>query len=215
MEGGWIPHRQRADGTGSIERLMHSSTVDYWPTDISPDDRHLLITHQTKEFEMDILTMEVEGEETPRPFMATEHNETAARFSPNGRWVAYTSDEDGRFGVYVTGFPGAEGKWRVSRQGATEPVWSRDGTELFFLEGRRLMVAAVTTEGTFLAAPPEFLFEIPYQELKPNMHWAGYDVFPGGKEFVTLQVENTTTSARVITNWFDVLKRTTERASRR
>ena len=78
------------------------------------------------------------------------------------------------------------------------------------------MAAAVTTHGMFSAAPPEFLFKIPYQVLKPNPHWASYDVFPGGEEFVVLRVENNTaSSARVITNWFDVLKRTTESASRR
>ena len=84
------------------------------------------------------------------------------RFSPDGHWLAYVSDESGRYEVYVQSFPGPGGKWRISSDGGTEPAWNTTGHELFYRQGNKMMVVDVTTQGTFSAGKPRMLFERPY-----------------------------------------------------
>ena len=71
-----------------------------------------------------------------QPFLRTPFNETAPRFSPDGRWLAYISDESGRFEIYVQPYPGPGGKWQISTEGGTEPVWNPNGRELFYRSWR-------------------------------------------------------------------------------
>jgi eukaryotic-like serine/threonine-protein kinase len=210
---GWIPHRIRADETGPMEPLLvDAPPAAYWPTDVSMNGRLLMTRQKPQTQETDILVLDV-GTGTAaaelRPFLATPHYETAARFSPDGLWVAYMSDETGRFEVYVTDFPDRRSKRWISASGGTQPVWSPDGTELFYVEGNRLMTASVAVEGdTFSSLPARPLFRLPYQVLQPNPHWAHYDVFPNGEAFVLVRNENWTTRAHVITDWFEALPRT-------
>jgi serine/threonine-protein kinase len=112
-----------------------------------------------------------------------EFNEWAARFSPDGRWVAYVSDESGRYEVYVRSFPEPGRKWTISTSGGREVRWSRDGQELFFqgLDERRMMVAAVRTEPTFRAEAPSSLFESQHPITSYN-----WDVTPDGQRFVAV-----------------------------
>src|ERR1700676_5576985 len=83
------------------------------------------------------------------PFLRTPFNEGAARFSPDGRWLAYISDESGRFEVYVQSYPGPGGKWQISTEGGTEPVWTRNGRELFYRSGDKMMAVDVATQPGF------------------------------------------------------------------
>ena len=124
-------------------------------------------------------------------------------FSPDGRWLAYVSNESGRFEVYVQAYPGPGGKWPISIEGGNEPLWSRDGRELFYREGNRMMAVAVRTVPTFTTEKPRLLFEGSYV-LRPNV--ANYDVSLDGQRFLMIKEEGQA-PINVILNWFEELER--------
>ena len=103
----------------------------------------------------------VPPDQTPQAFLRTNANELQGRFSPDGRWMAYTSDESGVPEIYVRRFPGGEGKWRVSTNGGAQAQWRGDGKELFYLAADgRLMAASVTVDAaTFATEAPHALFD--------------------------------------------------------
>lgn len=98
----------------------------------------------------------------PKPFLATQFTEAFPAFSRDGRWIAYQSTESGRYEIYVQPFPGPGGKWQVSTEGGLRPKWSRNGRELFFRSGNRMMAAPVAPGPTFTAGTPRVLFEGQY-----------------------------------------------------
>src|SRR6266853_1468333 len=85
------------------------------------------------------------------------------QFSPDGRWPVYISDESGRFEIYVQPYPGAGGKWQISTEGGTEPVWNPNGRELFYRSGNKMMAADIATQPNFAAGKPRVLFEGRYE----------------------------------------------------
>jgi Tol biopolymer transport system component len=128
--------------------------------------------------------------------------EREARFSPDGRWVAYQSDESGRLEVYAQPFPGPVGKWRVSADGGAWPCWSRDGRELFYYFGNKMMAVDVKTGPVFAAGTPRLLFEGQFS--------SRYDISPDGRRFLMIQpVEPPQPATRIelVLNWFEELKR--------
>jgi hypothetical protein len=139
-----------------------------------------------------------------RPFLRTDANERTGRFSPDGRWLAYVSDETGEYQVYAAEYPEAGRKIPVSIDGGLSPIWSPDGTELFFRNGGKLMAAAITRESDLAFAPPVELFEGPYTlDLMGHQRW---DVAPDGERF--LMVESSEDFRIVIVqNWFEELTR--------
>lgn len=150
----------------------------------------------------------------PRPFVATAFRESWARFSPDGRFVAYTSNESGRDEVYVVPYPGPGGKSQVSRGGGTMPRWNRNGKELFYLSGGKLMSVEVETSATFRVLTPRALFDTP-----PLVQQAGvpYDVSPDGTRFLMLKSgarAGQLTELRVVINWIDELERAAPAARR-
>ena len=154
--------------------------------------------------------MPLEGERKPSPFLQTPFSEAEPKFSPDGRWLAYVSDESGRREVYVQPFPGPGGKWQISTEGGTEPVWAGNG-ELFYRNesGDKMMVVDITTEPTFRAGNPRLLFEGFYQGgIGGNR--AFYDVTPDGQRFLMVKAGEQETEAmqiNVVLNWFEELKR--------
>ena len=140
------------------------------------------------------------------PFLQTPFNETAPHFSPDGRWLAYASDESGRWEIYVQPYPGPGGKWQISTGGGTEPVWARN-SELFYRNGNKMMVVETTSQPTFSASKPKALFEtnsIVTPATLPN-----YDVSPDGKRFLMLKSSEqgaAPTQINVVLNWFEELK---------
>ena len=104
------------------------------------------------------------GSATTRRSLSSTHrfNESAPQFSPDGHWLAYVSDESGRYETYVQPYPGPGGKRQISTDGGTEPVWNRNGRELFYRSGNKMMAVDITTQPGFAAGKPRMLFEGPY-----------------------------------------------------
>jgi hypothetical protein len=122
------------------------------------------------------------GETTAQTILGGPTRDGGTSFSPDGRWMAYCSNETGRFEVYVRSFSGTGGKWQLSIEGGKGPVWSRDGREIFFTNGNEMMVAAVEIEPTFSHGPPRELFELEFQ--RGYGTWPDYDVAPDGQRFL-------------------------------
>ena len=169
--------------------------------DWSPDDRFLalqsLIPRMKTGFDIWIYSFE---EKAPRPFLQSQYAETAAVFSPDGRWLAYASDESGRPEVYVQPFPGPGSKSQVSTAAGGQPRWRRDGRELFYREpsGRFMAVPATVRGGSFEVGTPQPLFE-----LRANTPGTQYDVTADGQRFIVsvpLHAEGTSPLTLVL-NW--------------
>src|SRR6266849_5383803 len=92
-------------------------------------------------------------------FLRTPFNESVPPFSPNGHWLSYISDESGRFEIYVQTYPGPGGKWQISTEGGAEPAWNRNGRELFYRSGDKMMAVDIATRTGFGADKPRMLFE--------------------------------------------------------
>ncbi len=195
-----------ADGSAAEERLFtseHHPHVSSW----SPDGRALAFTDFDPVTGGDIWVFPLQGRRAPHPFLRTPFNERAARFSPDGRWLAYVSNESGSDEVYVQPFPGPEGKWQVSTNGGTEPVWSPKGGELFYRSGEKMMAVNVVSGQTFSAENPRVLFEGRFVPTRRGD--ATYDVSPDGQRFLMVKRNQQSTPAQlnVVLNWFEDLKR--------
>jgi len=146
------------------------------------------------------------GEAPPKTtvFLATPFNEAQGRFSPKTRWIAYASDESGRFEVYVRPFPATNEQWKVSVAGGTQPEWSRDGKELFYVAAdRKMMAVPIGTDGdTFTAGTPQALFNVEIPEGSAP-YPTDYAVSADGRRFlVNSIVEQTSRPAlTVVLNW--------------
>jgi len=151
--GLWI---QPASGSGEQEKL---ETRQDFPmvTSWSPNGRYLFFYVQNNATRADIYYIDLAGDKKLTPFLHSPANETFAVLSPNGKWLAYEADESGRFEVYVTAFPSAEGKWQVSSGGGGSPSWSADGKQLYYTSGDKLMLAPIQNVETFEFGAPTTL----------------------------------------------------------
>jgi Tol biopolymer transport system component len=197
----WKP----ADGSASEELLSeqeyHSHLGSWSPNGV------LAFQEQSPSTGWDIWVLPLERDSKPQPFLQTAFREDWPQFSPDGQWLVYMSDESGRNEVYVQPYPGPGGKWQISTEGGTEPVWSPKGDELFYRNGNQMMVVAINTQVTFSPTTPRVLFEDPYepgQGFRPN-----YDVTPDGQRFVMVRTApgSEQSQINVILNWFEELKR--------
>lgn len=143
-------------------------------------------------------------------FVGGPYHQHTPTFSPDGRWLAYVSNESGRSEVYVQPHPGPGGKWAVSTDGGAEPVWARSGKELFYRQGDKLMAVAVGTTRGFSVARPRALFAGRNRSAADSPGHANYDVTPDGQRFVMIeQADPKHLPARlhVVVNWLEELKR--------
>jgi eukaryotic-like serine/threonine-protein kinase len=149
------------------------------------------------------------GDTRPQVFLQTPFEEGAVMFSPDGRWLAYSSTESGRSEIYLMSYPGPGGKVQISTDGGREPLWNRNGRELFYRAGNRMMAVDITTQPNFSAGKPKVLFEGKYEATLVSD--ANYDVSPDGQRFLMLkrsQTEETApTQINVVLNWHEELKR--------
>ena len=124
-------------------------------------------------------------------------------FSPDGRWIAYVSDESGRAEVYARPFPGPGQKWQISSEGGSQVLWARNG-ELFYRSGNKMMAVEVKTQPAFSAGSPRLLFDGQYSWF---VHRHNYDVTPDGQRFLMLKsADPAATQINVVLNWFEDLK---------
>jgi Tol biopolymer transport system component len=181
---------------GGEERKLVSREFDDFLYDWSRDGSYLIYTEVNSRTKLDLWVLPLGG--APRPFRSTPFNEDWPQFSPDGRWVAYVSDESGRNEVYVTSFPNAEGKWQISTAGGITPRWCANG-ELFFESSSGLIMAAGTQPSArqFEWAAPRPLFRNP----SPGRH---YDVTPKADRFLMIApVEDSAARSQLtlIVNW--------------
>jgi serine/threonine-protein kinase len=197
---------QLADGSGTAERLT-TSQFQHVPRTFTPDGRTVVFTETNPETGADIWTLGL-NDRKARPFLKTPSNEAGPGFSPDGHWLAYVSDESGRFEVYVQPYPGPGGKWQISTEGGTEPVWNPAGRELFYRSGNRMMAVPVTLQPSFSAGKPVTMFEGPWLPSPSNV--VDYDVSRDGQRFLMLKPADQDEGARqivVVQNWLEELKR--------
>jgi serine/threonine-protein kinase len=144
-------------------------------------------------------------------FLETPSFEDAPQFSPDGRWLAYTSDESGRMEIFVKPYPGPGGKWQISTDGGTEPLWNHNGRELFYRNGDRMMAVDISTQPGFAAGKPRQLFERHYLANPIGNARPNYDISADGQRFLMVkpvdQEEAARTQINVVLNWTEELKR--------
>ena len=215
--GGNGIYQKASNGAGKEEVLAGATDEQKVPNDWSRDGRFLLYAQQDPRTKADLWVLPLASDGTPAgapiPFANTEFNEDQGRFSPDGHWVAYVSDESGRSEIYVQPFPVASGggsKTQVSLDGGDQPRWRSDGKELFYvsLDGK-LMAVDVTEGPTFRAGAPKSLFQALVvrgrrQSLLGVLRW---DVAPDGKHFLINTVKTSSEPLTVVLNWTTELKK--------
>jgi eukaryotic-like serine/threonine-protein kinase len=156
---------------------------DAIPNSWSLDGQQILCTYQIPSHSYLVLLPSGGGK--PVPLLNTKANETNGQISPDGKWVAYASDESGVWEIYVTSFPGAAGKWQVSRGGGTEPRWRGDGKEIYYINaGGMLTAVPVNAQSAFATGTPVALFQIQGRAPISSTDVFTYDVAKDGKRFL-------------------------------
>ncbi|SRR6266480_287 len=185
------------DGAHEEKLILHTDS-DQFANDWSRDAKYILYTRAS---ELWVLTY---PELKSSLLLKSPSIVAGAQFSPNGKWVAYASNETGKWEIYVTSFPGARGKWQVSSSGGEQPRWRADGKELFFLSADNTMMAAtVTTETNFDSGKPVALFQTAPRQPSSSRDQFVYDVSKDGQRFLILtQVKQAgTPPMTVVLNW--------------
>ena len=210
-------YRKGSNGAGKDEALLKSPLPE-WAQDWSRDGRFLLYSTSSAQpglgavnNALDLAVLDLENGPRPQPYLRTEFNESQGRFSPDGRFVAYTSNASGQNEVYVQTFPNPEGgKWMISRAGGVEPRWRRDGRELFFISAdSKMMAVDIATAPVFSPGIPKVLFDAPIWGGGVTNNVTRYDVSADGKRFIlnAAPPEGRTAPITVILNWEGILKR--------
>jgi eukaryotic-like serine/threonine-protein kinase len=206
-EGSLSLFSQLADGSGGLERLrggLAGGAANSW----SSDGQLLAFVDVDPATGWDIWVLRL-SDRKAQPFLQAAFNENAPRFSPDGHWLAYASDETGHFEVYVQPYPGPGGKWQISADGGMEPAWNPNGRELFYRSGRKMMAVEIATQPGFTAGKPRVLFEGDY--VPTPLQFPNYDVSQDGQRFLMLkpseQEAAAPTQINVVLNWFEELKR--------
>ncbi len=177
--GGFSLYVAPSDGATAPRLIVSRRSWDF-PTSWSPDGKMIVVIEQYRTTLDDIFVVAPREKAVPTPFLSTAFDEREAVFSPDGHWIAYRSDESGREEIYVRAFPAGARKWQLSTGGGRNPIWRRDGTELFYRSDNRVMVVDTKLVPSFTAGRPRMLFKGDFQ---PE-----YDVTPDGQRFVMIKV---------------------------
>jgi eukaryotic-like serine/threonine-protein kinase len=177
-----------------------------FPSDWSSDGRFLTYYRSDPKTQLDVWVLPLFGDRKPFPFLHSDFNESQGQFSPDGRWMAYMSDESGNPQIYVQSFPELTGKWQISTDGGSQPRWRRDGKELFYVSpDRKLMAVRVKSGATFEAESSRALFEttLPAMAIRQT-----YAVSADGQRFLlNAPLETESPPMTVVLNWTGLLKR--------
>jgi serine/threonine protein kinase len=175
-----------ADGSGKVRPILTvGSSIGF---SVSPDQKSILFAKRNENSTFEIWRAVFQKDAKPEPFLATQFNELGPRISPDGHYVAYQSDESGRYEVYVRPYPAGDGRWMISTNGGTTPKWSAKGDELFYLQNDTLMAVSIQMHATFRPNVPHALF--PGKSVNSSMlvfNSPLYDVAPDGKRFVVIR----------------------------
>ena len=201
--------RKAADGASAAEQLWTRDGGEGTLTSISADGSWLVVGEFNADTGADISLASLDADTISfSEYLRAPWNEAAGSFSPNGRWMAYRSNEVATQQVYVRGFPEPLGKWRISGGSGNEfgPVWSPDGESLYYVSGTNLMKVDVSTEGTFSYGQPTVLFTWPYD--RGDFFQGGYDIHPDGNRFLVVQDGGAGGfgDTYIVTNWFTELR---------
>ena len=201
-------YQQAADGLGGADTVLQAKSQARYLNDVTTDGRYAIYDNGGASNETALWALPLFGDRKPIPFVGGGLSASSAQFSPNGHYVAYRSIETGRNEIYVQTFPQQTGKWQISASGGTEPMWRRDGKELFFLTpDQKLMAVDVNTNaGTFQAGIPKELFQA---QSIPPWYWKNiYVPSADGQRFLMLAPASEAKAApiTVVVNWTAALK---------
>ena len=175
---------KQAQGLQPAKSIFELAPDDIVPNSWSIDDKEILCTFQPGTGGSHLVLIPASGGKTA-PFQATKADETNGQISPDGKWVAYASNESGDWEIYVTTFPAASGKWQVSRGGGIEPRWRGDGKEIFYIGARTTLTAVpVNSEGAFSTGNPTPLFHSQLRAQVSSTDLFNYDVSKDGQRFL-------------------------------
>ena len=198
----WKP----TDGSGDEERLTTKPGVVHTPSSVSPDGQWLAFAEGGGTAQATTWVMSLTGDRTPRVFINGWRR--PRQFSPDGKWIAYQSAESGNLEVYLAPFPGPGPRIPVSAGGGESPLWSRDGSELFYTTRDRLMAVSITRGPTLSVSAPRVLFE---GRFRGNLNIVTpFDISPDGRRFIRVQQaqpDRAVTRIEVVLNWASQLNR--------
>jgi serine/threonine protein kinase/Tol biopolymer transport system component len=192
-------YRQPVAGKGEAVRLGQGGRTQY-PETLSKDGKTIVVAEMNPKTGLDLFLIPLDAAARPVPLLVTDSSEYAGDLSPDGKWFVYVSRASGRPEIGVRSVAGGGDESRVSLNGGTEPRWSRDGREIFFREGQKMMVAEVRTDPAVSISKPRALFEGLYEVMDGPIN---YDVTPDGRRFLMVKMERSEapTELRVVTGW--------------
>jgi len=190
-----------------MERLTVSDNGQF-PGSFTPDGATLAFTESHPESNNDILLLDVKSRRVTS-FLNSRADEGWPDISPDGRWLAYVSDESGSREVWVRPLSGQGGRWQISSEGGSEPIWSKDGTQLFYRQAGQVWVAEIRKAGGFDAGRARLLFE--QRAFAGGNPIRGWDTWPEGQRFLMVKLDQRkptpVTEMVLIQNWLEELKR--------
>jgi serine/threonine-protein kinase len=207
---GWQP----SDGSGAAELLQKHVGQNIDEGVISHDGHVLAYRLNGPGAPQDLWYRRLDGDTTPKPIAATPALEYAPRFSPDDRWVAYTSDQSGSMQVYVQAFPALGARYAVTAAGGTTPIWSPDGRRIYYIANGQINAATITTTPSFTVVSRQQLFEGAYA-LGPTGVHAEFDLAPDGQHFVFVKHLPGDTPVTVVLDWKYELRARTAQAVKR
>jgi eukaryotic-like serine/threonine-protein kinase len=195
-----------ADGSGPREELSHGAYPRY-PASFSRDGKRMAFVEIHPSQRRDIWMMSLDGDRRSEPLIATDADERDARFSPDGQWLAYVSDETGRDEVFIRPIGTRGGRKQLSSEGGTGPAWSPNGHELFFAKGDQLVAVTLDAQGNPVG-PNRVLFSAPrFEDLQVEPENVLFDVMPDGEHFVfVLEQSSSSMHYNIVLNWTEELK---------
>lgn len=208
-----------ADGGGQARPIPQTAVNDF-PNSVASDGNTVVFTRQTAEAAGEVAALSLRGDANPHVLFSTQAYEGGGVLSPNRRWLAYSSNETGRYEIYVRSFPNTTKKWPASADGGTQAAWSRDGSELFYRNGSRMYSVRVAerpdvaerghaaAEPDLMLSPPTMLFDQTFS-YGSGITFAHYDVTADGR-FLMIKRDSDSGRLNVVLNWTEELKRLTQ-----